>query len=146
MAQNDIMLSDLTAAADLPAGTLFYIAVEDQESESGYESLKVTSEIVGAKLLSTYNFPALFDTTAKNAAGAINELAARPTYKELTATLLTGQTTVTISDAAILTTSTIDIYTNVFGLSPEAVSVSTGSITMTFSEQSADVSIKIRVS
>lgn len=146
MAQNDIMLSDLTAAADLPAGTLFYVAVENQEAESGYDSLKVTSEIVGAKLLSTYNFPALFDTTAKNAAGAINELAARPTYKELTATLLTGQTTVTISDAAILTTSTIDIYSNVFGLSPEAVSVSTGSITMTFSEQSADVSIKIRVS
>ena len=146
MAQNDIMLSDLTAAADLPAGTFFYVAVENQESESGYDSLKVTSEIVGAKLLSTYNFPALFDTTAKNAAGAINELAARPTYKELTATLLTGQTTVTISDAAILTTSTIDIYSDVFGLSPEAVSVSTGSITMTFSEQSADVSIKIRVS
>lgn len=146
MAQNDIMLSDLTAAADLPAGTLFYVAVENQEAESGYDSLKVTSEIVGAKLLSTYNFPALFDTTAKNAAGAINELAARPTYKELTATLTAGSTSVTISDAAILTTSTIDIYTDVFGLSPEAVSVSTGSITMTFSEQSANVSIKIRVS
>lgn len=146
MAQNDITLSDLTAAADLPAGTLFYVAVENQQSETGYDSLKITSEMVGSKLLSTYNFPSLFDTTAKNAAGAINELAARPTYKELTGTLTAGSTSVTISDAAILTTSTIDIYTDVFGLSPEAVSVSTGSITMTFSEQSANVSIKIRVS
>lgn len=146
MAQNDITLSNLTAAADLPAGTLFYVAVENQQSETGYDSLKITSELIGSKLLSTYNFPALFDTTAKNAAGAINELAARPTYKELTGTLTAGQTSVTISDAAILTTSTIDIYTDVFGLSPEAVSVSTGSITMTFSEQSANVSIKIRVS
>ena len=130
----------------MPAGTLFYVAVENQQSETGYDSLKITSELIGSKLLSTYNFPALFDTTAKNAAGAINELAARPTYKELTGTLTAGQTSVTISDAAILTTSTIDIYTDVFGLSPEAVSVSTGSITMTFSEQSANVSIKIRVS
>lgn len=146
MAQNDIMLSDLTAAADLPAGTLFYVAVENQEAESGYDSLKVTSEIVGAKLLSTYNFPALFDTTAKNAAGAINELAARPTYKELTATLLTGSNYVDISDAAILTTSTIDIYTDVFGLSPNNVIVTNGNVRLLFSVQSTDISIKIRVS
>ena len=146
MAQNDTMLSDLTAASDLPAGTLFYVAVENQEAESGYDSLKVTSEIVGAKLLSTYNFPALFDTTAKNAAGAINELAARPTYKELTGTLTAGQTSITISDAAILTTSTIDIYTDVFGIGPEDVTVSTGSVSMTFSAQAADLSIKLRVS
>ena len=146
MAQNDITLSDLTAAADLPAGTLFYVAVEDQESETGYESLKITSELVATKILTAYNFPLLLDTTAKNAVGAINELAARPTYKELTGTLTAGQTSITISDAAILTTSTIDIYTDVFGIGPEDVTVSNGSVTMTFSAQAANLSIKLRVS
>lgn len=146
MAQNDITLSDLSAASDLPAGTLFYVVIENQESETGYDSFKINSELVASKILSAYNFPLLLDTTAKNAIGAINELAARPTYKELTGTLTAGQTSITISDAAILTTSTIDIYTDVFGINPEAVTVSNGSVTLTFSAQSADLSIKLRVS
>ena len=146
MAQNDITLSDLSAAADLPAGTLFYVVIENQESETGYDSFKINSELVASKILSAYNFPLLLDTTAKNAIGAINELAARRTYKELTRTLTAGQASITISDAAILTTSTIDIYTDVFGVSPEDVTVSNGSVTLTFSAQSANLSIKLRVS
>lgn len=146
MAENDITLSDLNAATDLPAGTLFYVIIENQESETGYDSFKINSELVASKILSAYNFPLLLDTTAKNAIGAINELNARPTYKELTGTLTAGQTSITISDAAILTTSTIDIYTDVFGVSPEDVTVSNGSVTMTFSAQSANLSVKLRVS
>lgn len=146
MAENDIMLSDLTAAVDLPAGTLFYIAVEDQESESGYSSKKINSELIANKLFTTYNLPLVLETTSKNVAGAINELKARPTYVELTGTLTAGQTSITISDAAILTTSTIDIYTDVFGISPEGVTVSNGSVRLVFESRTTDLSIKIRVS
>lgn len=146
MAQNDIILSALDAAASLPAGTLFYVAVEDQQSESGYSSLKIGSELLISQMLSVYNFPLLFDTTSKNTVGAINELAARPTYKDVTGTLEAGETSITISDAAITTTSTIDIYADVFGLTPDSVSVSSGSITLVFPEQADDVLIKVRVS
>ena len=146
MAQNDITLSNLTAAADLPAGTLFYVAVENQQSETGYDSLKITSEMVGSKLLSTYNFPALFDTTAKNAAGAINELAARPTPTIVTGTLAAHTTSITISNAAILDNSVIQIFTDpLVPVLSAVVPSGGGSITITFDEQSTSVGITLLV-
>ena len=39
-------------------------------------------------------------------------------FTDLTDTLTSGSTTLTISDAAITTTSTIDIYTDTFGIQP----------------------------
>lgn len=42
--------------------------------------------------------------------------------------------------------STLDIYTNVFGVNPTNVSVSSGSITLTFPSQSSNVNVKVRVS
>lgn len=67
-------------------------------------------------------------------------------WTDLTATLTSGNTSVTISDSAILTTSTIDIYTDTFGVNPTNVVVATGSITLTFEAQQSDVSVKVRVS
>lgn len=67
-------------------------------------------------------------------------------WTDLTATLTAGNTSVTISDSAILTTSTIDIYTDTFGVNPTDVVVATGSITLTFEAQQSDVSVKVRVS
>ena len=66
--------------------------------------------------------------------------------KWLTATLTTGSTTVTISDASITTTSTIDIYVSEFGIQPTNAVVATGSITLTFLAQASDITVKVRVS
>lgn len=146
MAQNDITLSDLTAAADLPAGTLFYIAVEDQESETGYESLKITSELVATKILTAYNFPLLLDTTAKNAIGAINELNARPVFTKLTGTITAGNTSLTITNAAILDNSVIQVFTDpLISIESAVVPSGGGSITITIEEQTAAVGITLFV-
>lgn len=67
-------------------------------------------------------------------------------FTDLTGTLTSGSTTLTISDAAITTTSTIDIYTDVFGIQPTNAVVATGSITLTFLAQASDISVKVRVS
>ena len=67
-------------------------------------------------------------------------------FTDLTDTLTAGNTSITISDAAIETTSTIDIYTDVFGIQPTNAVVSTGSITLTFLAQASDISVKVRVS
>ena len=67
-------------------------------------------------------------------------------YTDLTSTLTAGNTSVTISDAAIFTTSTIDIYTDVFGIQPTNAVVATGSITLTFLAQASDITVKVRVS
>lgn len=65
--------------------------------------------------------------------------------KEVTGTLLAGQTTLTLSDASILTTSDIDIYTDTWGVSPETVVASTGSVTLTFEALDSDLAVKVKV-
>lgn len=66
-------------------------------------------------------------------------------YTDLIDTLETGETTLTIQDSCITTSSTLDIYTDTYGVTPTNVSVSTGSITLTFDTQASDVSVKVRV-
>lgn len=68
------------------------------------------------------------------------------TYKDVTGTLTAGQTTITLQDAAILTTSTVEIYTDVFGVNPTSVVVATGSVTITFPAQANNIGVKARIS
>ena len=66
-------------------------------------------------------------------------------YKDVTGTLTAGSTTITLSDASIVSTSTLEFYTDVFGVNPTAVTVSTGSVTLTFEAQANNISVKVRV-
>ena len=66
-------------------------------------------------------------------------------FVEVTGTLTTGSTSLTLSDASISSTSTLDFFTDVYGVSPTAVSVSTSSVTLTFEAQESDLSVKVRV-
>lgn len=68
------------------------------------------------------------------------------TYKDVTGTLTAGQTTITLQDAAILTTSTVEIYTDVFGVNPTSVVVAAGSVTITFPAQANNIGVKARIS
>ena len=67
-------------------------------------------------------------------------------WTDVTGTLTAGSTSITLSDNAITTTSTLDFYTDTFGVNPTAVSVSTGSVTLTFEAQSSNLGVKVRVS
>lgn len=67
-------------------------------------------------------------------------------WKDITGTLTAGSTSITLSDVAISSSSTIDIYTDVFGVNPTNVVVSAGSVTLTFAAQQSDVEVKVRVS
>lgn len=71
-----------------------------------------------------------------------------PQYTEVTGTLIAGQTDVTLNSAAITTSSTIDIYVDdtFFGVSPVGMTKTTGSLTLTFEEQSSNMPVKVRVS
>lgn len=74
---------------------------------------------------------------------SIVEAIGKPIDGELTA----GQTTVTFSDASIKTTSIIDVYVDdaFLGVVPKAISASTGSVTLTFDVQSANMPVLIIV-
>ena len=67
-------------------------------------------------------------------------------FTEITDTLTAGNTSITISDDAIETTSTIDIYTDVFGIQPTNAVVTSGQIVLTFLAQASDLTVKVRVS
>lgn len=67
-------------------------------------------------------------------------------YTEIIGTLDAGDTELILQNAAITTTATYDFFTDTFGVSPTEVEVETGQLTLTFDEQEADVSVKVRVS
>lgn len=139
MAELDRSVSELAPTTTLPVGSLLMVAIEDQTSETGYDSRKIASEKVASEILSNYSLPLALNTTAKNITGAINELLG----VVLTGTLLTGSTSITFQDPSILTSSTIEIFTDTFGVNPVSVTVGTGTMTITFEAQAADLGVKV---
>lgn len=65
--------------------------------------------------------------------------------KEITGTLAAEETCITLTDDSINEDSTIDIYTSVYGVSPKAIEVAEGNITMTFKAQTQDIGVKVVV-
>lgn len=145
MAESDRKISQLDSAVSLPVGSLIVASLEDEQSESGYSSFKVASELMASEFLSNYSWPLLLNTASKSVVGAINELDGKVYAVEISGTLFAGSTSIGFLDAAITTSSIIDIYTNVYGVSPEAVTVTNGRIDMTFSEQASDLGVKVRI-
>jgi hypothetical protein len=82
--------------------------------------------------------------TVKAPAGNVAALGGA-SYTDVTGTLAAGSTSLVLSDASITTSSTLDIYTDVYGVNPTAVTVSTGSVTLTFEAQQAAIAVKVRV-
>lgn len=66
-------------------------------------------------------------------------------FVEVTGTLLAGTTTLVLSDASITSTSTLDVFTDVYGISPTDMVATTGSVTLTFEAQESDLGVKVRV-
>jgi hypothetical protein len=120
---------------------LFALAREDITSETGYRSKVARVDALAKKVVNETDYSQL-QTTDKKILGAINEV--RGTY--VIGTLTAGQTSITLLDASITTTSTIDIYVSEYGIQPTNAVVATGSITLSFLAQVSDISVKVRVS
>ena len=124
---------------------LFALAREDITSETGYRSKVARVDAMAKKVVNETDYSQL-QTTDKKIIGAINEVNTKASKVDITGTLTAGQTSITLSDASITTTSTIDIYTDVFGIQPTNAVVASGSITLTFLAQASDITVKVRVS
>ena len=124
---------------------LFALAREDNTSETGYRSKVARVDAMAKKVVNETDYSQL-QTTDKKIIGAINEVNVKASKVDITDTLTAGQTSITLSDASITTASTIDIYTDVFGIQPTNAVVATGSITLTFLAQASDITVKVRVS
>jgi len=87
----------------------------------------------------------VFDaSTMNNLESRINSAFGALTH-EISATLAAGSTTITLVDQTITTSSTVDIYTDTWGISPESVVVNTGSITLTFAPLDDPLAVKVKV-
>ena len=111
-------------------------------NDSGYLT---SNDVAGVALSGSYNDLTDTPTIPENLSDLVND-EGFVSFTELSDTLTAGNTSITISDAAIETTSTIDIYVDVFGIQPTNVVIATGSITLTFLAQASDISVKVRVS
>ena len=136
-------ITDLDSVISLDGNDVLPIVSKNNNNED--ETMKIAVNAIGTKLLNSNEYGAL-NTTDKKIIGAINEVNTKASKVEVTGTLLTGATSITLSDASITTTSTIDIYTDVFGIQPVNAVVATGTITLTFLAQASNISVKVRVS
>lgn len=134
---DDIKISALTNVPTLDDSAVFPMV---QEINGVMTTLKSSMSQMAGKVAEGTTFVNL-KTTDKTPVGAINEV--NGTW--LTGTLTAGQTSLTLSDASITTSSTIDYYTDAFGVSPTNVVVTTGQIVLTFPAQASDLGVKVRV-
>lgn len=137
----DKKISELDEALTINNDAVFPYS---QENGGDDTSFKAPITQLGAKIAEGLTFSNL---TAQNKTlvGAINE-ASSGSYTEVSGTLTAGSTSLTLSDASITATSTIDIYTDVFGVQPTNAVVTIGQIVLTFLAQNSDLSVKVRVS
>lgn len=63
----------------------------------------------------------------------------------LKASLVTGNTSLTFSDARITTDSIIDVYADVFGIVPTGITVTDGQAVVTFDAQEQDINVMLWV-
>lgn len=66
--------------------------------------------------------------------------------KSFTGTLLAGKTEIIFTDNVINESSTIDIYSSVYGVSPKNMTISGHTLTLTFKAQDVDVDVKVVIS
>lgn len=92
--------------------------------------------------------------TADDVQEAIDELKADvdaivvPTssFEIVRGTLTAGQTSVILTASkSVAATALIDVFTDVYGLNPSAVSVSGAAVTLTFGVQASDVAVAVRI-
>ena len=68
-----------------------------------------------------------------------------PLYTDVEGTLLAGETYLILNSPKIFTTSTIDIYTDTFGVAPYAIEVQNGNVRLTFVARASDLNVKVRI-
>lgn len=141
-AANDRSISEFPSASELLAGDYFIVSEPDENAQNGYQTLKLEGTDLAEGIVSGLQFPLLLNTTAQTIVGAINEV----NGVWLTGTLTIGSTTLTLSDASITTSSKVDVYTDTYGVSPENVVVTTGSVTLTFEAQEAALGVMVKIS
>ena len=135
--------SDIT----VPAGSIAYDNVTSgmvsEDVQGAIDELKsdVSNITLDAEHTSYDNSTS--GLSATNVQGAIDELKSENGFS-LTSTLTAGQTSLTFTDARITENSILSaVYTSIFGVSVSSAEVANGSLTLTFKEQTENITVKV---
>lgn len=123
----DVTISSATQGQVLKKGSSVWENASLSKSDVGLGNVDNTSDL--SKPISTATQTAL---NAKENAATV-----------LTATLSSGSTSLTFSNAAITTTAMYDVYADKYGLTPTDITITTGQAVLTFEAQSSNVSVKL---
>jgi len=104
---------------------------------------KTIVEVTRSMTLAEYN---LLSADEKKGVIVITDETPDPMATDVIGTLSAGATSITLSNAAITENSSVEFFTSKLGVNPTAETHTTGSITLTFDAQSADLGVKVRVS
>lgn len=139
---SNIRFSQLPTVVALKDSDILAISSPDTSTPPVYTSAQSPISQVAAKIVEDTTFTTSLPTTNKTVAGAIQEMYGTV----LTDTLEAGETTLTFTNQAITTNSTLDnIWASVFGIFPTNAVFATGSLTLTFDAQANDIEIKVRI-
>lgn len=143
MAEQDMKISELTTTTEVAASDLAIATIADPDNVGSFLSRKITFGNLAAAILNAFSFPLLITkTVSKTIIGALNEIS----FKEFSTTLTAGSTNVTISDALITASSMIDVWVDSSTpIAYESIEATTGSVTITFEAQPADLPVKVRI-
>lgn len=90
-------------------------------------------------------FEFLEDLVTTKHQGAVTASIFNIPFNEVSGTLTAGSTSLTIQNGLITTASTIDVYTDRFGIGPTNISVTSGQVVLTFESQSFNLAVKVRI-
>lgn len=121
------------------------LAIVSKDNDNNDTTMKVLVSALANKLNNNIQYAAL-NTSNDTIVGAINELEARSTYTEVTGTLTAGQTSITLNDASITSSSFIQVFAGNGNINYTSISATTGSVTIGFLAQASDMTVTVRVS
>lgn len=119
---------------------------------SGNQKFKITANPDGTSTITdSTTYSQVGDTFGASDLNATNEAVnALDTGKistglDVTGTLSAGSTSITLSSSKITTSSILDFYTSIYGVSPSEVVVSSGKVVLTFDSQDSAMVVGVKI-
>lgn len=128
---------------DLKDGVVYVDITANNSTGSDAGVSEVGTALNKANLLSDTTAQGFGFDVSDNA--TVDDVLGRIGADYITGTLAVGQTTVTLLDARIKTTSKYDIYVSKWSAQPYEVTVTSGSMVLTFDAQDTSVTVSVRV-
>lgn len=105
-----------------------------------YKGVPITANIIKAGDLATFIYSGQYHLV-----GIDRAVEGSASSTIISQTLAAGSTTVTFSNSAITNSALISVYTSVAGLNYNSISVSNGSVSITYDAQSANMTVTLEI-